>query len=59
MAIPVSYGVIETESVDNWTWFLQNLRPVLGFPEGLAIRTNAYKGLETAVENVFPEVEHR
>jgi hypothetical protein len=35
------------------------LRQVIGFPNGLAIHTDACKGLETAVEDVFPEVEHR
>jgi transposase-like protein len=55
----VAYGVIETESLDNWTWFLQNLRWVIGFSEELAIHTDACKGLETVVENVFPGVEHR
>ena len=56
---PVAYGVLETESTESWTWFFENLRQVIGFPDGLAIHTDACKGLENAVDNMFPGVEHR
>ncbi|XP_035817447.1 uncharacterized protein [Zea mays] len=56
---PVAYGVLEAESEESWKWFLQNLRVVIGIPHGLVIHTDACKGLETAVEEVFPGVEHR
>ena len=55
----MAYGVLEAESTESWTWFLQNLRQVIGFPHGLTIHTDACKGLETAVDYVFPGVEHR
>jgi zinc finger SWIM domain-containing protein 3 len=56
---PIAYGVLEKESVGSWTWFLQNLRQVIGFPNGLVIHTDACKGLKTAVDQVFPGVEHK
>jgi len=56
---PVAFGVLEVESEESWTWFLQKLHDVIGSPRGLAIHTDACKGLETAVEAVFPEAEHR
>ena len=56
---PVAYGVLEAESTESWKWFLQNLRHMIGFPNGLVIHTDACKGLEIAVDQVFPGVEHR
>jgi hypothetical protein len=36
---PVAYGVLEVESSESWTWFMENLRHVIGFPNGLVIHT--------------------
>ena len=51
---PVAFGVLEVESEESWDWFLQQLRNIIGTPSGLVIHTDACKGLETAVEIVFP-----
>ena len=56
---PVAFGVVEAESDERWVWFLQQLRNLICTPPGLAIHTDACKGLESAVEIVFLGVEHR
>lgn len=56
---PVAFGFIESETTDNWTWFMQQLKKAIGNPPTLAICSDACKGLENAVQNVFPAAEQR
>ncbi|XP_047064082.1 uncharacterized protein LOC124671797 [Lolium rigidum] len=42
---PVSFGVFDSETNENWTWFMQLLRQAIGSPTGLAICTDAGRQL--------------
>lgn len=41
----------------NGSW--KDFRDAIGNPEGLTICTDAGKGVDTAVHNIFRDVEHR
>jgi hypothetical protein len=56
---PVAYGVFDLETNENWKWFMEQLRKAIGTPPGLAISSDACKGLAGAIASEFPDVEHR
>jgi len=56
---PLAFGFIDGETIDNWTWFMTQLHKAIGNLPLLAICTDACKGLEKAVRDVFPNAEHR
>jgi hypothetical protein len=56
---PVAFGFMDSESKDNWLWFMTQLRRAIGNMEKLAICTDVGKGLMTAVELVFPQADKR
>lgn len=55
----VAFAIFDSETEDNWTWFMQLLHRAIGNRPGLVISTDACKGLESAVDAAFPEAEHR
>jgi hypothetical protein len=56
---PVAFGVFEKETKENWVWFMEQLKLAIGEPKGLAIHTDACKGLESAISMVYANCEHR
>ncbi|XP_049390603.1 uncharacterized protein LOC125855015 [Solanum stenotomum] len=59
--LPIAWAVVEVENQFTWTWFLELVKNDLDLGEGhqLSIITDMQKGLEIAVENVLPLVEHK
>jgi transposase-like protein len=55
---PVAYGIIETEPIESWIWFMERLHGVIGHPPGLDVHIDACKGLQNSVDAIFPRVEH-
>jgi transposase-like protein len=55
----IAYSIFDSETEDNWKWFLKNLHKVIGDPPGLVLCSDACKGLEKIVGVVFPQAENR
>ena len=55
----IAYGIFDSETEDNWKWFLQQLSRAIGDVPNLVICSDACKGLEKAVGAVFPNAENR
>jgi hypothetical protein len=51
---PVAFGFFESETEDNWKWFMQQLRKAIGDLPILAVCSDACKGLTNAMRDVFP-----
>lgn len=58
---PIAFAVVEVESLATWKWFLETLKNDLGIENTYpwTIMTDKQKGLIPAVQQVFPESEHR
>jgi len=56
---PIAFGFFDSETKENWIWFMEQLGKALGSVDKLAICTDACKGLEAAVKKVFPMAEQR
>jgi transposase-like protein len=56
---PVAVGVFDSETSENWKWFLERLRDAIGLTHGLAICTDAGQAVMAGVKDVFPTTEHR
>ncbi|XP_052623814.1 uncharacterized protein LOC111889772 [Lactuca sativa] len=58
---PLAYGIVESENIESWKWFLDNLGDDLdlGRNSNFTFISDRQKGLHTAVEQLFPNDEHR
>ncbi|CAA7403093.1 unnamed protein product [Spirodela intermedia] len=56
---PVAFAVVEDESVDNWRWFLGQLKSVFAMSSAaLTFVSNGQFGLDKAVSEVFEDSTH-
>lgn len=56
---PVAYAIIDSETTESWDWFMEKLHQAIGCPPGLAICSDAGKGIDSAIEEVYKYAEHR
>ncbi len=55
----LAFGLFDSETKENWIWFMEQLGKALGPVAHLTVCTDACKGLEAAVQRVFPLAEKR
>jgi hypothetical protein len=55
----MAFGFFDSETHENWTWFMTHLQRAIGDLPLLAFSTDACKGLEMAVKDVFPHAKQR
>lgn len=59
---PICYALVERETADSWTWFLQVLDQDIGISNdqhAWTFMSNKQKGLINAFEYLFPNVDNR
>ncbi|KAL5724374.1 hypothetical protein ACHQM5_007645 [Ranunculus cassubicifolius] len=58
---PIAWAVVEGETKDAWLWFLRQLSDdlFLGDGRGFTMISDQQKGLESAIEDILPNIEHR
>ncbi|XP_071907708.1 uncharacterized protein [Coffea arabica] len=58
---PIAMAVVEAERYDSWKWFLMVLKIEVGAENGApwTFISDRQKGLVSAIDDVFPESEHR
>ncbi|GMN26694.1 hypothetical protein TIFTF001_040895 [Ficus carica] len=52
---PLAFGIVPSESNESWNWFFEKLRDSIGTRESLAIVADRHKGIEYAVNHVYPD----
>ncbi|XP_062230064.1 uncharacterized protein LOC133927632 [Phragmites australis] len=56
---PLEFALFDSETKENWTWFMYQLAKAIGTGPNIAICTYACKGLEVAVKKILPNCEKR
>ena len=56
---PVAVGVIDSETNENWVWFMERLKEAIGTPEGLTFCIDCGHPIMNGVSEVLPNAEHR
>jgi len=50
---PVAVGVVDSESNENWVWFMERLKKAIGTPVGLTFSTDCVQPVMNGVVRFF------
>ncbi|KAL5582167.1 hypothetical protein UlMin_014609 [Ulmus minor] len=55
---PLAWGIVDSENEDAWTWFLTQLKEVIGDTDELALISNRAPSIKKAISTVFEKAHH-
>ncbi|XP_028052512.1 uncharacterized protein LOC114256998 [Camellia sinensis] len=55
---PVAFAIVDSENQQNWEWFLQNLKEVVGDDRTLTFISDRHAGLLQSMPILFPSAHH-
>ncbi|KAK9278291.1 hypothetical protein L1049_027856 [Liquidambar formosana] len=54
----LAFVVVNAESKDNWRWFFENLREIVGGARQITFISDQNNGLKLTLPKVFPKAYH-
>ncbi|XP_062089137.1 uncharacterized protein LOC133795697 [Humulus lupulus] len=55
---PLAFGIEDSKNDSSWLWFFTKLKETYGKREDIAIISDRHKGIENAIDNVYPKAFH-
>ncbi|KAL5558190.1 hypothetical protein UlMin_034401 [Ulmus minor] len=55
---PLAWGIVDSENEDAWTWFLTQLKEVIGDTDELALISDRVLSIKKAISIVFEKAHH-
>ncbi|KAL5537977.1 hypothetical protein UlMin_045921 [Ulmus minor] len=55
---PLAWGIVDSENEDAWTWFLTQLKEVIGDTDELALISDRAPSIKKAISTVFEKAHH-
>ncbi|KAL5559202.1 hypothetical protein UlMin_035413 [Ulmus minor] len=55
---PLAWGIVDSENEDAWTWFLTQLKEVIGDTDELALISDRAPSIKKAISIVFEKAHH-
>ncbi|ESQ49341.1 hypothetical protein EUTSA_v10020138mg [Eutrema salsugineum] len=55
---PVAFAIVDSETEENWLWFLEQLKSALSEPRRITFVADFQNGLKNAISQVFEDAHH-